>query len=97
MARQIIWSEKVQQEIRDIHDYWVERTGSEKYTIKLEESFFKAADSLESSPYQGKLTKAESIRYLIVKYHKLFYTVQTDEIVILSVFDTRRDPDKTPF
>jgi toxin YoeB len=76
----------------------MERNGSDAYAIKLEEAFFDATDSLEQTPYIGKATASlENIRFLIVKEYKLFYLITQTDIVILSVFDMRQDPDKTPY
>jgi plasmid stabilization system protein ParE len=98
MAWQIIWSDRAKQNIRDINSYWIERTGSDAYPIKLEEAFFDATDNFEQTPYIGKATiSSENIRFLVVKEFKLFYLITEPDIVILSVFDTRQDPDKTPY
>ncbi len=72
MAWKIIWSEKAKQNIRDIHAYWIERTGSDAYPAKLEEVFFEVVDNLEHNPFLGIATMSvDKIRFLIVKYYKV--------------------------
>ncbi len=97
MAKRVVWSKKAKNQRLSIFEFWLTRTDSNRYTIKLRKAFKAATNKLKDNPFLGKQTNTADFRFLIVKYYKLFYTVTDSDIVILSVFDTRQDPDKTPY
>lgn len=97
MDRQVVWSARASRDIIAIYSFWLQRTGSNRYPIKLRKAFKKATEMLKRSPQVGILTDTADYRFVVIGYYKLFYAVTEDAIVVLSVFDSRQDPAKTPY
>jgi toxin YoeB len=97
MARRLEWSDLAKAEVREIYNYWRKRTLSYSYSRKLRVRFVNASKSILQRPFQGTLSSTENVRYVIIGAYKMFYLVNNFKIVILSVFDTRQDPDKIPY
>jgi len=56
-------------------------------------------DTLKEQPFIGKPSgrKPEVRTVLITKHNRLYYKVSNNTIVILNMYDTRRNPQKNPF
>ena len=94
MAKEIVWTEKAQNDREKILKYWISRTGSEAYSIKLNFRFIEIVTILAEYPAIGKISEVENIRFKIVSDYKIFYTVSPDTINIITVWDTRQDPEQ---
>ncbi len=82
MARlKIIWTEKANLERKEILDYWIHRNKSNN--LKL----------LSSNPNIGRKTKFDNVRVKIIRDYLLFYEILEKEILVLSIWDGRRNPD----
>lgn len=97
MAKRVIWSARAKRDFIAIYAFWLKRTGSHRYSLKLRKAFKKATEHLKEQSLLGKVTDTTYFRFVVVGYYKLFYAVVDDTIVILSIFDTRQDPDKAPY
>lgn len=93
MAKRIIWTEFAQVQKKEIFEYWNERNGSKTYSRKLNQLFDEAAELLSVQPYIGRPTQFENIRAKKVKTFHLMYKVTDDEIQVLIIWNTRRNPD----
>jgi plasmid stabilization system protein ParE len=95
MAKRIIWSARAEASKNEILEYWFLRIGNKRYSKKLFQKFQIAINQLALHPFIGrKAVEIENVYFLIVKDYKIFYSPQTDQIEILYIWDTRRDPDK---
>ncbi len=94
MVRQIIWSRRAQEDRKSIFSYWNKRNKSKVYSKKLNRLFIKAAELLAIHPNIGRVSNKENIRIKVVKDYLLIYEFTTKELRILSVFDTRQNPNK---
>lgn len=93
MAKRLIWTEFAQAQKKEIFYYWNERNGSKTYSRKLNRLFDEAAEMLTVEPYIGRPTQFENIRAKKVKTFHLMYKVTDEEIQILIIWNTRRNPD----
>ena len=93
MAKKIIWSINAQDEVKAILEYWRERNRSNIYSHKLNLLFRKSVLLLAEFPKIGKLTDDKITRAKIVKDYIIFYQESAKEILIVSVWDTRRNPN----
>ena len=93
MAKRITWTELAQAQKKEIFDYWNKRNGSKIYSRKLNRLFNEAAELLTTQPYIGQPTRFENIHAKKVKTFHLMYKVTDDEIQILIIWNTRRNPD----
>lgn len=94
MARKIIWSIKAQDDRKDILQYWKNRNKSNVYNKKLNDLFKQAITFLSNHPYIGRPSEIDSVRIKIVRDYLVVYEVANEAIVILAIWDGRRNPDK---
>ncbi len=90
----MIWSIRAQQDRIAILEYWIERNKSKAYSRKLFQLFNQAADLIAEHPQVGKPTNYGKVRFKIVRDYLLFYEEMADNIEILLVWDSRRNPDE---
>lgn len=94
MVKKVIWSGKAQKDRIAILEYWKNRTKSVQYSKKLDLLFRDAINSLKTHPNLGKPTSYDHVRVKIVREYLIFYEVITTELIILTIWDSRRDPKK---
>lgn len=76
-------------------DYWYYRTKSVDYSLKLERLISATLSLLTGYPEAGKLfNEKRNIRFVIVKYYRIYYTCSDEELTVLHIRDTRRDETK---
>jgi addiction module RelE/StbE family toxin len=95
MAKKIRWTTRSIIDRTNIYKYWLERNQSDIYSEKLEQLFEKSAEIISNFPNIGTRTNYRNVYSKIVKDYKVFYRIETDEIQILRVWDTRQHPDST--
>lgn len=91
MAYKIVWTEKANTERLHILEFWIENNKSKIYSLKLNKLFISAIRDLSKRPNIGRKTEFENIQVKIVRDYLIFYEIIKKEIVILSVWDGRRD------
>ena len=94
MAKQIIWTERAQNDRKKILDYWRQRNKSATYSRKLNQLFIEAIGIIRDYPQIGKPTSDKSARIKIVKDYLIFYQEAETKIFILTIWDSRQNPDK---
>jgi plasmid stabilization system protein ParE len=94
MVKGVIWSPLAIKRRREILEYWIKRNGSKTYSRKLN-ALFKGAQKLISlHPNIGVPTNHPKVRYKLVRNYSLFYQLEEDSIIILTVWDHRQDPER---
>lgn len=94
MARTVVWSKQAAKHRINILKYWLNRNQSTVYPQKLNRIFKETEKLLALYPYAGTVTDNEDVRACPVKDYIFFYKVTDTEIVIISLWDTRQDPEK---
>jgi hypothetical protein len=77
-----------------IKQFYDERNKNSDYSKKLLRVFRDAANVIEKQPEIGKNTDYKGVKGLIVIDYLLFYEVLENHILILMVWDCRRDPSQ---
>ena len=95
MAKKIRWTTQSIIDRTNIYKYWLERNQSDSYPKKLELLFEKSAELIVNFPNIGIQTDYRNVFSKVVKEYKIFYRIESDEIQIIRVWDTRQNPDKT--
>jgi plasmid stabilization system protein ParE len=93
MVKRIIWSRNAIHDRIKILDYWNKRIGTKTYSKKLEKSFRKSVNHLLKYPEIGRKLNESELRYLIKDHYQIFYKIHDEEIRILHIWDSRRNPD----
>ena len=98
MAFEIDWSDIALEDYQRILDY-LQLNWSEKVSGNFEIILNKKLDLLRFQPNRGALSpKYVDVRsILITRQNKLYYHIGENSISILTIIDTRQDPDKNPF
>lgn len=94
MAKKIVWSQKAQNDRKEILLYWKNRNKSIVYSIKLNELFNDAAEIIATFPKIGKPSGYKDSRIKIVKNYLLVYKEFNSFISIITIWDTRQNPLK---
>jgi plasmid stabilization system protein ParE len=94
MVKQIIWSRLAHNDRLNILDYWIKRNKSVSYSKKLNQIFENTAELIGKHPQIGKQTEIQNIRVKIVKDYLFTYRETEQFIEILTIWDSRQDPQK---
>lgn len=97
MAKRIVWTENAHNERKEILLYWKNHNQSTTYSKKLNELIKKAIQLISAHPHIGRKTDVENVRVKLVRDYLLFYEETVDKIIILSIWDNRRNPDEAPY
>ena len=92
MVRQIVWGHLAQKERLQILHYWDKRNKTKAFSRKLNQIFKQDLNLVCKYPYIGKPTNKPNIRIKIVREYLLVYEINTEKIIVLRVWDSRRNP-----
>lgn len=92
MAKRIIWTNTAKTARREILQYWINHNRSNIYSKKLSELLKKKIALISSEHYLGKPTDFENVRVSLVENFSLFYKVDSNNIIIVGIWDNRRNP-----
>jgi plasmid stabilization system protein ParE len=93
MDGRIIWTDGARKELKEILHYWKQRNKSDNYSKKLRAAIQAATTVIALQPQAGSRTTIGEARKKIVKDYIIFYQEIDKGILILSIWDTRQDPD----
>jgi toxin YoeB len=93
VKRKIIWSSKAKADLSNILDFFYIRNGSKTYSKKLNSKLRKAINLLGKHPLIGIQSDVEDIRTLVEGDYAVFYQLDGETIRIITILDTRQDPD----
>jgi toxin YoeB len=91
VKRRIVWSEKAHQERKKILTYWEKRNQSKTYSRKLNKLIRESLRLAAQYPNIGKKTTRDIVRITIVRDYLLFYEIKQTTLVVLTIWDSRRD------
>ena len=94
MAKQVVWSLRAQEDRRNILTYWRQRNESISYSKKLNFLFKEAVSIIGKFPQVGKLTDRQNVRVKVVRDYLIIYEDTETTIYILTIWNTRQDPNK---
>lgn len=94
MLREIKWSTRAIQEWVEILEYWIERNKSNTYSLKLDHLFKASFVIIATSPEIGRPTDFLFVRIKIIHDYIAYYRITPENIEILTIKDSRRNPKK---
>ena len=94
MVKQVVWSLRAQNDKKEILDYWRQRNKSNRYSKKLNELIKEAINIIAEFPHIGKSTNDNHARIKIVRDYLIIYEETDTQIFILTIWDSRQNPDK---
>ncbi len=93
MVKRIIWSRNAIEDKIRILGYWYKRTGTKTYSNTLDASLKITVANLKNFPKMGRRLPDSEIRFIVKDQYQIFYKLVNDEIRILHIWDSRRNPD----
>ena len=94
--RKIIWTQKADEERKQILAYWIVRNQSKTYSLKLNKLIKDTLQITAHYPDTGRKTNIINVRIKIIRDYVLFYEVNITSLVVLAIWDERRN-DKILF
>jgi len=94
MVRKVVWTKTAQQNRKEIYTYWNNKNKSTNYSNLLNNAINRTLKLLTEYPRLGKSTKIKNVRVKILKDYLIIYEFNTKEIIVLSIWDTRQNPNK---
>jgi len=90
--RKINWASRAVADRTGILEYWYKGTGSVDYPIKLAGLFSSTISLFSKMPDAGIVfDQQRNIRFVLVKYYRIYYTSTEQYFTVLSIWDTIRD------
>jgi len=94
MNKSLVWSERAKKDLSLIASFYDNRNGSSIYSKKLLKTFRSAASIIQKNPSISIDTVFEGVKAFIILDYILFYEVLEQHIFILTVCDSRRNPQQ---
>jgi plasmid stabilization system protein ParE len=87
------WSIEARLDLLDILDFYYQRNGNVNYSRKLNSKINKSLNLAAKNPLIGLQTDIESVRAIITGDYQIIYEIIEKTILIVMVWDCRRNPD----
>jgi toxin YoeB len=93
VEREIEWTSRALSDRTNILEYWYERTGTVDYPVKLHELFTSTIRLFSKMPEAGReFDTVRNIRFVIIKEYRIYFAYTDQKLIVLSIWDTRRNP-----
>lgn len=89
----IEWSIEARLDLLDILEFYFERNGNANYSRKLNSKINKSLKAVTKNPLIGLKTDIDSVRAIVTGDYQLIYEIINDTLLIVMVWDCRRNPD----
>jgi len=89
----IEWSVEARLDLLDILGFYIERNRSTAYSNKLNTKIVRSIKVIGQNPLIGIKTEIDSVRALITGDYQIIYEIYDKLIVIVMIWDCRRDPE----
>jgi len=94
MVKQVVWTITARKQRQNILEYWTERNGNKRYSQKISILVRNRVKFIVKFNYLGKDTDFGDVRVTSAGHFSIFYKIYSDRIIIMSLWDSRQDPDK---
>ena len=93
MAKQVIWSSQAKKDLKAILYYWEKRNKSKVYPKKLNRLIRAAIKILAQYEIPRRQTDFHKVFVKIVREYKIYFSENEGNIYIITIWDTRQNPD----
>lgn len=93
MAKRIVWTLQAKADRREILTYWFKRNGNKNYSQKLAYQFRETVRYIANYSYLGRATDIETVRVTVSGNYLIFYRLTEEVVEVITVFDSRRNPE----
>lgn len=92
MPLQIVWTTNAQTEVIAIFQYWNDRTGSNRFSVKLNELIEEELRLVSMFPSIGRTTDILGVWVKVIQKYLIYYEFNEDTLYILSIRHQKRNP-----
>ncbi len=89
----IEWSVEARLDLMDILEFYIERNKSAAHSNKLFTKIVRSTKLIGQNPLIGIKTEIDSVRALITGDYQIIYEIHDKIIVVVMIWDCRRDPE----
>ena len=89
----IVWTEAARRSLKEIWQFYEEKDSGAADRI-IDENISTAEKIRFDEQYQVVEILGQGFRRVVVRYFKVIYRVQKDQLRILEIFDARQNPGK---
>jgi toxin YoeB len=97
MALNIQYTGRARKDQQEILQFFTQRNGTPEYSRKLAKHFRNTISLLAETELEGKSTDEPKVWQVIVLDYAIFYTIDSDRLIVLAIWDNRRNPDERPY
>lgn len=97
MSNRIIWSDIAKQDLIQIKRFYDKRNQSSVYSTKLIKVFRDATKIISKYPFLSIRSDKVNVRAFIVHNYIIFFENKQDCIFILTIWDSKRNPDQLKY
>lgn len=94
MTKPIVWSERARHDLKNIREFFDNRNKSQDYSKKLLKTIRDSSKLIQKFPHLSISTDYNNVRGFIILEYIIFYEILENHILILLVWDCRRDPEQ---
>ena len=87
------WSIEARLDLIDILEFYIIRNKSSLYSKKLNTKINKSIKLINKNPLIGLQSQINSVRAIITGDYQIIYEILDSRIVIIMIWDCRRDPE----
>jgi plasmid stabilization system protein ParE len=88
----IEWSIEARLDLIDVLEFYINRNSSNSYSKKLNSKINRSLKLITKNPLIGLKSQIESVRALITGDYQIVYEISDNIILIVMIWDCRRDP-----
>ena len=88
----IEWTIEARLDLIDIVEFYINRNSSNSYSKKLNSKINRSLKLITNNPQIGLKSQIESVRVLITGEYQIVYEISDPSILIVMIWDCRRDP-----
>ena len=97
LKRKLIWSPQSKIELLKILEYYKKRNGNVNYSRKLYTQINELLELCRTQSFIGKQTDSENVRKLIVDDFLIFYEIDDTKLIVLTIWNSKRNPSDFSF
>ena len=74
--KEVVWTKTAQQQRKIVLEYWLKKTGSSGYSIKLISEVRDRINLISRYPKAGKETDFPNTRFAVMGHYSIFYQIE---------------------
>jgi len=97
MAKKVALSLVAEKQRLSILEYYYIETKSKTIPSKIYSEINDALELIQRFPNSGFETNKSNRRCIIKNHYKILYHINKEDIIIVSIWDTRQNPKRSPY